>query len=95
MPDDDGELARLMPDVAQRVLGKPNRALLGGREWRWGRKGSLVVKPLLGVYTNFETAKAAGSCTWSATPWASDPREAGEWLRARAFGERPAERSDL
>lgn len=54
------DLATHMTDVAQRLLGEPNRALSTRDNWRYGRKGSLSVDVKRGRWFDHETGASGG-----------------------------------
>jgi hypothetical protein len=60
------DFARLMPQVAEHLLGEPNRRMSSKSELRWGTKGSLSVDVKKGVFVDHSMApgeKGAGGGT--------------------------------
>ena len=51
------DFAALLPDVARRLLGAPR---IGADEWRYGRRGSLVLHPARGTWHDFEADAGGG-----------------------------------
>ena len=49
----------LLPDVARRLFGDPSR--IGADEWRYGRRGSLVLHPARGTWHDFEADAGGGT----------------------------------
>jgi hypothetical protein len=54
---DDTHYAMLMGEVAHKLLGEPTSKNHGGREWRYGTRGSLCVDLPKGVYYDHESAQ--------------------------------------
>ncbi len=50
-----------MADIATALLGKPNPRLSTRREWRYGRRGSLAIRPDAGTWYDHETGAGGGT----------------------------------
>ncbi|MDO5631638.1 MAG: DUF927 domain-containing protein [Paracoccus sp. (in: a-proteobacteria)] len=50
-----------MPAVARALFGEPDEKHGGGKNWRWGKKGSLSVNVEKGVFTDHETGDTGGA----------------------------------
>ena len=78
--------ARLMPDVARRLLGEPPRKT--AREWRYGRKGSLVVHvgdSRVGSWHDFEADEGGGVLALIRHKLACDQAGALRWLEVNGL----------
>src|SRR3974390_1346821 len=56
----DIDFAQHIGEVAQRLLGHPNRALSGATEWRYGTNGSLSVDLAKGTWFDHENQVGGG-----------------------------------
>jgi hypothetical protein len=71
------------PDVALALLGEPDRRARG-QEWRWGRRGSLVLQtegPKRGQWFDHETGKGGDMLALVCRQHGGDMRAALEWAR--------------
>lgn len=64
------DFAGLMPEVARRLLGDPNKALSNGKEQRHGTHGSKSINIEKGPTSTMRRAVAAAPSTSSSTSWA-------------------------
>ncbi|CAO4848231.1 MAG: hypothetical protein CNLJKLNK_01417 [Holosporales bacterium] len=76
--------------VAHHFLGQPtNRS---GREWRYGKKGSIAIKVAgarQGLYANFETGESGNVIKFIADQMNIDRKEAFKWGEQYVRGQRP------
>lgn len=70
----------LMPDVARRLLGEPNKALSTRRDWRFGRKGSLTIDIAHGRWFDHETGHGGGVLDLVIRETGLTGREAMTWI---------------
>lgn len=89
--EDQTDFAALMPDVAERLLESPNRALSSSKELRYGSRGSLAVDVEKGVFHDHEAGTGGGVLDLIARENGGDHAAAVDWLRAEGLldGDRP------
>jgi hypothetical protein len=56
----DVDLPALLPAVARKLLGDPNKELSNGKKLRYGSRGSLSLDLTKGVWYNHETGQGGG-----------------------------------
>ena len=79
------DFAALMPDMARRLLGEPDRIQHGGATWRYGNKGSLVVHVAgdhAGTWHDFEAEAGGGTLDLVRHKLGCDKAGALAWLEA-------------
>ena len=54
------DLVGLMPTVAEKLMGEPNRKLSGNHELRYGNKGSMSIDLAKGTFFDWEANKGGG-----------------------------------
>jgi hypothetical protein len=80
------DFSLLMPQVAQALLGPPNRRLSVGNELRWGTRGSFSVKIREGVWYDNETKTGGGVLDLIMREKnLSSHAEAAQWLEDNHF----------
>jgi len=80
----DAELRARAPEIAAELLGKPSSR--SGREWRWGRKGSLAVViagARTGMWFDHEAGTGGGLVELVARTRGLSRREALDWTADR------------
>ena len=75
--------AAIAEAVVRDLLGDPNPRLSRGRQWRYGRHGSLSVDLEKGVWHDFETDEGGGVLHLNRREQHRDTAEAFRWLRDR------------
>lgn len=78
----------LMPEVARRLLGEPQRIEAGGNTWRYGTYGSMAVNvggERGGTWYDFEAAEGGGVLDLVATKLSSDRAGAVRWLKEQGL----------
>jgi hypothetical protein len=78
------DFAEFIEPVAKLLLGEPNRAVSTKDEWRYGTRGSLVVKvagPNKGTFVDHEAGGGGGVLDLVARHQGGDRKAAAEWLR--------------
>lgn len=78
------DFADYIEPVARRLFGEPNRGLSTKEEWRYGTRGSLVVKvggPNKGTFVDHEAGNGGGVLDLIAREEGGDKRAALDWLR--------------
>jgi putative DNA primase/helicase len=87
-------LTECLEEVAEALLGPPNPATRGRKEWRWGSKYSaaLVVRgPKRGAFKSHETQRGGGVIDFIMHARGCSFREAVEWARRwLGLGDEPA-----
>lgn len=97
MSGGDIDFVALMPIVAQRLLGEPNRNLSSKAELRYGNHGSLSVDIINGTWFDHEAGKGGGVLDLIAYKTGRDANGAAggavDWLREeRILADEPATR---
>lgn len=77
----DIDFAALMPEVAGKLLGDPNKALSNGKTWRFGNRGSLSLDLTKGVWHDHETGQGGGTLDLIRHKTGRVGAGAFEWLR--------------
>lgn len=54
------DFSAIVKPVLLQILGEPNKSLSTAKELRYGRKGSLSVDPIKGIWSDFETGESGG-----------------------------------
>jgi len=78
-------LGQLMRPVAERLLGEPNKRLSKGNRLRFGRRGSLAVDLLKGVWFDHEAGHGGGPLGLIRRERHCDEEGAIAWLRSEGF----------
>ena len=69
------DVSAFMEPVARELLGEPNRALSGPKEWRYGSRGSLSIDLEKGVWHDHERGEGGGvSGSFAARTWTGQRR---------------------
>ena len=79
------DFAELMPVVAEKLLGEPNRALSKGNELRFGTHGSLAVDSDKGVWHDHEANEGGGVIDLVRRETGRANGSAMDWLRGEGF----------
>lgn len=77
----DVELSALLPAVASKLLGDPNKALSNGKERRYGRRGSLSLDLPKGVWHDHEIGQGGGVLDLIRHKTGLSGAAAWDWLR--------------
>lgn len=83
--DDGADFARLMEPVARELLGEPREKHHGGREWRYGSRGSLSVRIDTGTWHDHESNTGGGTLALIQNRVGLDRAGALAWLLDRKF----------
>ena len=89
--------ARLLPDVARRLLGEPPRNDRSGDTWRYGTHGSMAVHVggnRAGSWRNFETGESGGTLDLVQHVLQCDKAAALRWLEDEGLIERRTAHGD-
>jgi hypothetical protein len=83
--DDYLDYSVLMSEVAFALLGEPTSKHHGGREWRYGRYGSLCIDLHKNVYYDHEAGQGGGVLDLIVRENGGDYRDAMKWLDAKGM----------
>ena len=89
-------LSEQIGDIAQRILGPPNKALSTRHQFRFGTNGSVAVDisgPKTGTYFNHETHKGGGWRELLLFEGGIAQEDVEEWLEREGFGARAHRRA--
>jgi RecA-family ATPase len=78
------ELAQIMPDVARRFWGEPNRRLSNRKELRWGSNGARSVDLEKGAWFDFEANEGGGVLDLLKREQVAEP---WQWLREQGYAD--------
>src|SRR5262245_44225719 len=78
------ELGQIMPDVARRFWGEPNRRLSSQKELRWGSNGARSVDLEKGAWFDFEANEGGGVLDLLKREHIAEP---WDWLREHGYAD--------
>lgn len=77
------DFSAIVKPVLLQILGEPNQQLSTAKELRFGRKGSLSVDPIKGIWSDFETGDSGGF--FDLIKRQVDTDDPMQWLRQNGF----------
>ena len=81
----DVDWARISRDVAEALLGTPNRKISSRTEWRWGARGSFRLRLESGHWNDFEASSSGGVLELIQRERGVDRYGALDWLRQQGY----------
>lgn len=85
------DFSAIVKPVLLQILGEPNQQLSTAKELRFGRKGSLSVDPIKGIWSDFETGDSGGF--FDLIKQETDTDDPMGWLRQNSYATDTREQS--